>query len=389
MDSSRAWGSGRRWIWLLAVISAAGLACGSSEPEAGAPAPALDFSPFDQAVEGFLTAQGLKGAAAAVVHRDHGLLHARGYGAFDRDRLFLIASSSKILSAGILLRLADQKLIDLDAPIGGVLGARWGEEAGKGRLTVAQMLSNSSGLVGLLDEAGYLPYLCQFVPAATLSGCAQTIYRAADADRIVPPDTTFRYGGGQWQLAGGLAELVSGKPWEQLLRETYVEPCGVPSLGFTNPFSRATAMGYPAFFNGSVASLDRTDNPSIEGGAYATVPDYARILLRHLRGGRCGDNRVLSEAAVARAQQDRIGPAYGGMTQDPSMPGYGLGWWVDRAHPGVVSDPGAYGSMPWLDNDRRYGVFIALEASAILGVQLRLQTKPIIDAIFDAAPTQR
>ncbi len=364
----------------LALLVAAS-ACGSASPATDPEPPALDFSAFDRTIESFLAAQGLAGATAAVVHEAHGVLHLKGYGAFDRDRLFLIASSSKILSAGVLQRLADQGRIDLDAPIGKVL-ATWGE--GKADLTVAQLLSNSSGLVGLLDEAAFLPYLCQFVPGATLTGCAETIYRAPDAGRSVPPDTRFRYGGAQWQLAGGVAEVVSGKSWAELVRETYVEPCEVPSLGFTNPFARAGA-GYPGFFMGSVANLDRTANPSIEGGAHVSVPDYAKLLLMHLRRGTCGETRVLSEAAVARAQQDRIGPAYGGMTQDPTMPGYGLGWWVDRANPGVVSDPGAYGSMPWLDTARGYGVFIALEATATLGVQLRLATKPVVDGIIDAA----
>jgi CubicO group peptidase (beta-lactamase class C family) len=373
-----------RWLpaGLALLVAAAG--CDSSEPaRPGGVRSSLDFTPFDDAVRSFLAAQGLQGATAAIVDREGGLVHEKGYGSFAPDRPFLIASSSKILSAGILLRLADQKRLDLDGPIGKVVGSAWGEA--KANLTVAQLLSNSSGMVALVDEAAYPPYLCQFIPAFTLSGCAEAIYRAPDADRIVPPDTRFGYGGGQWQLAGGVAEVASGKTWEQLLRETYLEPCGATSLGYTNPFARAPG-GYPSFFMASVANLDRTANPNIEGGAYVTVPDYARILLMHLRGGRCGDTRVLSEAAVVRAQQDRIGPAYGGMTQDPTMPGYGLGWWVDRAHPGVVSDPGAYGSVAWLDNPRGYGAFIALESTATLGVQLRIQAKPILDAIFDRAP---
>ena len=43
--------------------------------------------------------------------------------------------------------------------------------------------------MGLLDEAGYLPYVCQFALRANLTGCAQMIYRAPDAERTVPPDT--------------------------------------------------------------------------------------------------------------------------------------------------------------------------------------------------------
>jgi CubicO group peptidase (beta-lactamase class C family) len=365
---------------LVSLLVLALTACGSDAAGPGA-GPPLDFTAFDQSVESFLAAQGIKGASAVVVHRDRGVVHSRGYGSFSADRLFLVASSSKILSAGVLLRLADQKVVDLDAPVGTLVGSKWGE--GKASITLAQMLSNSSGLVGLLDEATYPPYLCQYVPAGTLSACARTIYQAADADRIVPPDTKFRYGGGQWQLAGGIAETASGKPWEQLVRETYRDPCGTATLGYANQYSRAGTQ-YPGFFMADAANLDRTDNPSIEGGAYITAPDYAKILLLHLRGGMCGSTRVLSEAAVARMQQDRIA-AYGGATQDPLYAGYGLGWWVDRVNAGVVADPGAYGAVPWLDNPRGYGAFIALEETAILGVQLRQQTKPILDGIFDGA----
>jgi CubicO group peptidase (beta-lactamase class C family) len=370
----------RSWLGALVVVAAcSGSSSPGTAPDGGL---VLDFSAFDRAIESFVAAQGLQGATAVVVQRDAGIVHLRGFGSFEPGRLFLIASSSKILSAGVLMRLADQKVIDVDAPVGMVVSGKWSD--GKDALTLAQMLSNSSGLVGLLDEAAYLPYLCQFALQATLTSCAEMIYRAADRDRVVPPDTQFRYGGGQWQLAGGIAEVASGKSWEQLVRETYVEPCAASSLGYTNQFSRA-GMGYPPFFMGNPANLDRTQNPSIEGGAFVTATDYGSILLMHLRGGTCGENRVLSEAAVARMQQDRIGPAYGGVTPDPTLPGYGLGWWVDRVNPGVVADAGAYGSTPWLDNRRGYGAFIVLEATTGLGTQLRLQTKPLLDAIFDAA----
>jgi CubicO group peptidase (beta-lactamase class C family) len=369
-----------RSLAALVVLSACGSSSSPGIPDGGMP---LDFSAFDRAIDSFVTAQGLAGAAAIVVDRERGMVHLKGYGSFSPDRLFLIASSSKILSAGVLMRLADQNLLDLDAPIGKVVSGMWGGD-GKAALTIAQRLSNSSGMVGLLDEATYPPYLCQFVPGGTLTSCARTIYQAADSDRIVPPDTRFRYGGGQWQMAGGVAEVVSGKSWAQLIREAYGEPCGATSLGFTNPFARA-GMGYPAFFMANVANLDVTDNPSIEGGAYVTATDYAKILLMHLRRGMCDGNRVLSEAAVARMEQDRIGPAYGGMTPDPTLAGYGFGWWVDRVNAGVVADPGAYGAVPWLDNRRGYGAFILLEDTAQRGAQLRLQVKPILDSVFDLA----
>jgi len=51
----------------------------------------------------------------------------------------------------------------------------------------------------------------------------------------------------------------------------------------------------------------------------------------------------------------------------------------------VVADAGAYGAMPWLDVERGYGIMILLESDPENGAYARLETKPILDAIFDAA----
>jgi CubicO group peptidase (beta-lactamase class C family) len=191
----------------------------------------------------------------------------------------------------------------------------------------------------------------------------------------------FAYGGSQWQLAGAVAEQVSGKRWADLIEETYVTPCAVPSLGYTNQFGKG-GTGYPSFFQAKKANLPVTDNPSIEGGAYVTVGDYAKLLLMHLRGGVCGETRVLSEEATARMQEDRV--ADHGGTGNPSAPGYGLGFWISPENQ-TVTDPGAYGSFPLLDQKRRYGVFIAIELTSEVGTQLGAAVKPTLDKIFDDA----
>jgi hypothetical protein len=103
----------------------------------------------------------------------------------------------------------------------------------------------------------------------------------------------------------------------------------------------------------------------------------------HLRGGTCGDKRVLSEAATERMQKNRI-KDYGGNTGNPNSPGYGLGFWVNEAQH-VVTDPGAYGAYPLLDQERRYGFFIAIEVTSEVGVELGGKVKPSLDAIFDEA----
>lgn len=368
-----------RRIGLVVALAWAALGCGD---DAGASdADALDFSEFDRILTDYAAADDVEGLSAVVVHRERGVVHEAGYGAFEADRLYLIASSSKVLSAGVIMRLQDEGLLDVDEPIGTYVGDAFGE--GHAELTLAQMLSNSSGLVGLVDDPTYAPYVCQYLPGGTLTECAEDIYTADDADDIVEPDTMFRYGGGQWQLAGGVAEVVSDKSWAELVEETYVEPCGTDSLGYTNEFSMA-GTGYPDYFEGDVANLTATMNPSIEGGAYVTARDYGKLLLMHLRGGLCDDTRVLSMEAVAQMQEDRIAAAYDGSTGNPRLEGYGLGWWIDRDNPGVVVDRGAYGSLPWLDTERGYGVFIVMEGSSSEERSLMTEAKPVLDALFDS-----
>jgi len=361
----------------------------------------IDFRPFDDAVTAFLADSGLPGASAVVVHRSCGLVHQRGYGGYDADRVYLVGSASKVVTVGVLMRLVDEGRLDLDAPIGPTLAA-W-EPGGKPELEAAQLLSNSSGLVGLVDNPLYRPYACQYREAGTLAECARAIYTADDSATRAPPDTAFHYGGGQWQLAGGIAEVVAGKPWAALVAETYGDACGLApaTFGYTNQFAQAAlagaglggALDYPTFFKGDVATLPATDNPSVEGGLFTTASDYGKILLMHLRGGVCDGGRVLSEAAVLRMRRDRILEVYGGSTAGQTgrtngggaLEGYGLGWWVDRAHPGVFADPGLYGAFPWIDVGRQYGALVAIESDGDVGARLWATVKPLLDAAFDGA----
>ena len=340
-----------------------------------------DFSAVAPIVQAFVDEHGLEGAGLVVVDRDDGIVHEDYWGEFGPDRISLVASSSKMITAGVLLRLQDDGLLDIDAPVAAV--APWG--AGNPAVTPAQLVSNSSGLVGLFPDPGYTPYVCQFLPAGSLQDCARAIFTtpADDAD-IVAPDTQFRYGGAQWQVAGAVAEVASGKSWAQLIDEIYVQPCGLRTLAYNNHFTQfgPAAFDYPTAFAGDPSTLQPTSNPNMEGGAYVTPGDYAALLLMHLRGGRCGDEQVLSPAAVDRLHADRIGAEYDGNAGGGA--GYGMGWWVDRAS-GRISDPGAYGSVPWLDLDDGYGAYLVIEADTATGALLAAQLYDVIDAAVAAA----
>ncbi len=347
--------------------------------ETAAPA-SYDFSAIEPIVAAFVTERGLNGAGLIVVDADDGVVHEGYWGEFTPDRISLVASSSKMITAGVLLRLQDDGLLDIDAPVAEVVD--WG--AGNPDITPAQLLSNSSGLVGLLPNPAYAPYLCQYISSGTLEACGAAIFQTSDDDAdIVAPDTEFRYGGAQWQVAGAVAEAASGKSWTELVEEIYVEPCGLETLGYNNHFGQiGSGFLYPVEFGGDPSVLAATANPNMEGGAYITTGDYAKLLLMHLRGGKCGDTQVLSQDALDTMHADRVAAAYDG--SGAAGTGYGMGWWIDRTI-GRISDAGAYGSVPWLDLEDGYGAYLVVESDAVTGNELAGLLYDIIDAEMAAA----
>ena len=325
-----------------------------------------DFSAIGPVVQGFVDDAGLNGAGLVVVEADDGIVHDAYWGEFGPDRISFIASSSKMIAAGVLARLDDDGLLDLDAPVADVVD--WG--SAHPDVTPAQLLSNSSGLPGLLSPVARVAHRCAFLPDGTLQECAAEVFTTpADDAATVAPDTEFRYGGAQWQVAGAVAEAASGRSWAELIEDIYVEPCGLESLAFDNHWTQFDPGGfvYPEEFDGDVSMLQDTDNPNIEGGAYATPGDYAELLLMHLRDGRCGDTRVMSADAVERMHADRIAEVYGGSA--PGGRGYGMGWWIDRES-GRIDDNGAFGTVPWLDVDQGFGAYLVIEADVFTGLEL-------------------
>lgn len=363
-------------------------ACGDSA-ELDTASRSFDFGAFEDEVLAFLAeTDEVDGVGAIIVHRDEGVVFKRGFGTYTEDRISLIASSTKMITAGVLLRLQDQGILDMEVPIVEQVGD-WGE-ANPG-ITPGQLVSNSSGLVGLGPNPTYGPYICQYVFAGTLQDCARQIFTTdQDDDLVVPPDTEFRYGGAQWQVAGAVAEIVSGKSWAQLVDETYVTPCGLEALGYNNHFVQLLAedgnpFGYPAGFDGDPGVLQPTANPNMEGGAYVSMDDYGKLLLMHLRAGMCGENRVLSEDAIRELHADRIAAKYDGSAGASGSTGYGMGWWIDRNSPSRIRDPGAYGSTAWLDENRGYGGFLVMEKTSDLGSALFGRTIDLVNDAIDSA----
>ena len=326
-----------------------------------------DFSEVDSASADFVERwTNVDGMTLAVVRKGEGQIYEAAYGAFERDRVSLIASTSKVLSVGIILTLVDDGLLELDRPVADYLG--WGDY--HPGVTVEQLLSMMAGIPELEDDEAKRAS-CSFDPATTSTACARVIFQ--DDDQSIPPGEEFRYTEPAYTLAGGVAQVLAGKSWEELVRERLVAPCGLQDTAYWNT---GFIPAHPDVFNPDEVAA--STNPVIGGGASSTVNDYSKVLLMHLHDGVCGDTRVLSADLVRVMQQDLVPIGVAMPSWRPEAINYGMGWWKYETQPGLLIDSGAFGARAVLHPEEGWGAILIIESGSFVGSFLVREIVPVI-----------
>lgn len=265
--------------------------------------------------------------------------YTRAAGDLTADAVIPIASASKAPSATVILSLVKDGLIDLDRPVGEYIGDVVDWPLAKSTITMRMLLNHTSGIPfssPCLDEDD-----------TTLTACVQEI---ADTDLNFRPGTMFGYSGAGYQVAGLVAVRVSGKSWQTLVRERLAGPLGMTTFSYGD-----------------------SANPRIAGGAVCNAADYLRFLQLYLDGGKAGKTRIVTGAQVADAQTNQVAGLpvyYEPVPEDSGLEGYSFGWWIsgDSLHPGSagpeLSDPGLFGTTPWLDFDLRYAAVLLITSTS-------------------------
>ncbi len=368
---------------VLALVSGCGGGGSSSAPtplNQGSTAPpspiTTDFSEVDAAFQSFIDKSPVFDGISYVIVDAGGTLHTGIFGDHTEDTVVMLASTSKVPAVMTLMALEGDPASDfsMSQPIGEVLpfGGVYADR------TLAQLVSNTSGIPGLRQLALYGPHLCQFSfeEAIDFETCGQILLSVPLPDSH-EAGSIFDYGGSQWQLAGVTAAVSANATWNQLVDQYLVTPCGLEVFTFGNMWENLL------LWDGSPSSLRGQSNPNIEGGAITNLADYAKLLQAHLNGGYCGETQILSEAALAEMRVDR-----GGVVAKDPVP-YGMGWWIDTDNPGVYTDPGAFGSVSFLDVERGFGGYIAIDDYTRVDVDaparlVRKDIIPLLQAAFDA-----
>ncbi|MBN2715292.1 MAG: beta-lactamase family protein [Deltaproteobacteria bacterium] len=282
-------------------------------------------------------------------------------GAATMDTPYESASTSKWVSAAIILTLVDKGLLSLDdSPQDYLSETEWPVPASHSlySITLAQLLSFTSGLN---DDA-----LCLNLPNQDFFSCVTAIAEKNLSDSTVP-GASFYYASSHLQVAGAMAVRAGGyTDWASLFA-AFVADTGL----FKN-------AGY---------NLPSVSNPRLAGGMTWTGNDYIGFIKAFKAASFYSSGDL-----VTLAGSDRLGgipieysPALEGVNEDWH---YGFGMWMECHSPvwnctevAQVSSPGAYGAYPFWNRAHDYIGIIARQGS--LGTFR--EGYAIFDAVRDTA----
>jgi serine-type D-Ala-D-Ala carboxypeptidase/endopeptidase len=284
----------------------------------------------------------------------------------DADTRFRIASMSKAFTALAILDLRDQGKLSLDAPAETYIPEMRGWKyptADSPKIRVRDLLNHVAGFVDdnpwgdrqqPLPEADFTKMLTGGVPFG----------RA--------PQSAMEYSNFGYATLGRIVTNVSGKPYQQYIRERIMTPLGMTSTGYDIAKSPAgsRAIGYRWENDRFVREPDMADGAfGAMGGVETTANDYAKYVVWLLSAWPARDDpekgplkrstvREIvqgSNFTVVAPRPPALGPTC------PRTNSYAMGWQVvtdcDLSYVTHTGGYPGYGSVVMLVPEAGIGVF--------------------------------
>ncbi len=261
----------------------------------------FNYYRLEQHIEEHMSRVHVPAVAFALVNESE-VIYARGFGMtsveaegvpVSPNTLFRIGSVTKPLLGTAIMRLVEASQLDLDRPIKEyVEGLSFSQKHAEELITLRMLLSHTAGLPSdFRDDAGDPTGLERYV--------REQIPRYSF---VTPPGRLYSYSNGGFNLVGYIAQIVSGKPFPDLMQELIFDPLEMkhttfdPRLVLTYPFA------LPHILNeGTLKVLPRISQSQAyapSGQAYSTVLDLANFAMMHLQYGRFHAQRILSTQSV-------------------------------------------------------------------------------------------
>jgi D-alanyl-D-alanine carboxypeptidase len=206
-------------------------------------------------------------------------------GPVDPDVPWNIGSATKAFVAVVVLQLAEEGRIDLDAGIEGYLP----DLADAAQITPRMLLNHTSGLGEYLDEALVTDPLRQWTPA-------ELIAIAETAGRVGEPGGPHHYANTNYIILAEIIEQVTGNPWADEVHTRIAEPLGMTDTGVIGDTEPAPGF---ELIDGSLVDATHSYDPSV-GGAAGAMQSTSRDMLMFATA--LADGTLLSPESEAAVQ---------------------------------------------------------------------------------------
>jgi CubicO group peptidase (beta-lactamase class C family) len=339
------------------------------------------------------------GLSVAVV-KDGRVVHAKGYGvrrlgepaAVDADTLFGIASNTKAMTCAAISMLADEGRLDWDDPVTKHLADFQMYDPWVTReVTLRDLVTHRAGLgLGQGDLMWW--------PATDLT--RREIVRGI---RHLKPATSIRsryaYSNVMYVAAGEVVAQVSGRSWDEFLRERLFAPLGMARSNTSVSANRDNVAAPHLLLKGSVTAVPpmQADNCGAAGAVNSSANDMARWVRMLVECSRAGagpaEGCLLKPDSIKRMWTAQIAlapsePPAGLEALRANFAAYGLGFGLrDYRGRKLVSHTGGlpgYVSQVTLVPEERLGIVVLTNQEE--GGAFRSVTQAVLDEYL-GAPT--
>ena len=264
-----------------------------------------DFQQLSDFVVSEMRRLSVPGVAVGLIH--DGREHLAGFGVTSvenplpvtADTLFQIGSTTKTITGTIVMRLVEQGLIDLDAPVRGYLpDLSLQDKAAEATVTMRHLLTHMGGWLGdFFRETG-----------SGDDALARYVAEMAGLPQVVPSGAVWSYNNAGFGLAGRVIEVVTGQPYEAVAQAMVLDPLGMDNSYFfpADVISRRFAVGHRVDAQDGVVverpwALARSAHAV--GGLCSSARDQMRYARFHLGDGVAANGQRLLSAETMAAMQ--------------------------------------------------------------------------------------
>jgi CubicO group peptidase (beta-lactamase class C family) len=291
---------------------------------------------FDELIEKALIDFAVPGVAVGVVVDGH-IIYAKGFGYRDieaglkvnKDSLFAVGSCTKAFTTFVVGNLVDEALIEWDQPVIDVLPEfRLWDQYATTNLTIRDLLTHRSGMPRH-----------EFVWYNSKMSKAEMLKRIRYLQPSFEIRERYQYGNLMYFTAGLALEQMTGKSWEDLVRERILNPLNMTHTNFSVEETQKTKnFASPYIEKNDMLKKIPFRNLSLIGPAgciNSNVDDMTHWIQMQLAGGIYENQALINATTLQELHAPQVIVPGAPETKETLLYAYGIGW-------GILSYRGHY-----------------------------------------------